>query len=93
MTYTEKDVFKLCDKIGETCNSIFQITVHEDKPDKKVYRFYGLDGCVDIEKEELIYDEGRLPYQPKYEYSFYCWPEDGFLELTEAEVYNALRGW
>jgi len=92
MTHTEKEVFKLCDSIGETCNSKFQITIEENRPDKKCYRFYGLGGCVDIEKEELVYDEDRLPHDPKWEYLFYAWPEDedGFKELSEDEVYKAL---
>jgi len=93
MRHDEKDVFRICDNIGETCNSKFQLILNEDRPDRKSYRFYGLGGAVDITKEELVYDEGRLPYQPKWEYSFYCWPEgDGFVELTEDDVFNALFG-
>ncbi len=93
MKHDESDVFELCENIGEACNPKFQLILDEDLPDKKSYRFYGLGGAVDIAREELVYDEGRLRHQPKWEYSFCCWPEgDGFVELIEDDVFNALLG-
>jgi len=84
MIHNEKDVFTLCQLLGEICNPVFQLMQTECEPDSESWRFYGLNGCVDIRKE-IVDDEEEHPldYPDGFKYSFISWEEDGFKKLTE----------